>query len=168
VRKRTFWIVFLGLLVVDQITKWLAVMYLQEGEGIPVIPGIFDLTLVYNPGAAFGIFSTWPDGVRRASLAVVSIIALLVVFRFMRKEAKNDTISQMALCGILSGACGNIIDRARLDRVIDFLDFYYQEYHWPAFNVADSAISIGVTVLLFRLVFFSSKKVVEQNNKVES
>ena len=71
----------------------------------------------------------------------------------MMKEAKHDPVSQFALVGILSGAVGNLIDRYRFDSVVDFLDFYAARYHWPAFNVADSAISVGVCILLLRVLF---------------
>ncbi len=153
---------FLVIVLLDQTTKWLAVKYLSDNQSIPVIPGFFNFTLVYNPGAAFGMFSMWPDALRRTSLAIVSIIALIIVVRFMAKEAKEDLISQIALVGVLSGAIGNIIDRVRLDRVIDFLDFYWNNLHWPAFNVADSAISVGVVVLIGRMLF--AEKPAEQKD----
>jgi len=146
-------VVFVCVFVLDQLTKFIAKEALILGQPVPVIPDIFDLTLVYNPGAAFGMFTNWDDTTRRITLAVVSIIALLVVIRFMVKEAKHDKWSQFALSGILAGAFGNIIDRFRYDAVIDFLDFYWGEYHWPAFNVADSAICIGVFSLIIRMMF---------------
>src|SRR5690554_1170379 len=124
---------FLVVLVSDQITKTLAQSRLSLGETIEVIPGLFNFTLVYNPGAAFGLFGNLPDFWRRTVLFVVSILALLVVFRFMVKEAKDDRWAQFALSAILAGAIGNIIDRLRFDAVVDFLDFYWQNYHWPAF-----------------------------------
>ena len=144
---------FIVIVVLDQWTKHLASSQLLAGDPRPVIPGLFNLTLVFNPGAAFGMFSELPDGWRRITLALVSAIALIVVLRFMIKEAKHDWISQYALVGILSGALGNLIDRYRFDSVVDFLDFYWKSYHWPAFNVADSAISIGVAILMIRVVF---------------
>lgn len=144
---------FAVLVIFDQGTKYVAREMLVLGEPVSVLPGIFNLTLVYNPGAAFGMFGDYPDWLRRITLWGVSGVALLVVFRFMIKEAKDDRISQYALVGILSGALGNIIDRVRFDAVVDFLDFYWKTYHWPAFNIADSAISLGVAVLMFRVTF---------------
>lgn len=146
-------LVFVFVVLSDQLSKHLAVINLKEGVPIVVIPDIFNLTLVYNPGAAFGMFANLPDFWRRLMLLFVSILALFVVFRFMIKEAKKDPISQLGLFAILAGAVGNIIDRIRFDAVVDFLDFYWGRYHWPAFNIADSAISLGVFVLLLRMMF---------------
>lgn len=146
-------IFFLVILGVDQGTKYAASHMLLLGEPISVIPGLFNLTLVYNPGAAFGMFGNYPDEIRRLTLWGVSLIALIVVVRFMMKEAKDDLLAQYALVAILSGALGNIIDRLRFDAVVDFLDFYFRNYHWPAFNVADSAICVGVTLLIIRVTF---------------
>ena len=154
--RRNLGLMFVTLLVADQVTKWLSVIYLPEQQPVQIIPGIFSLTLIYNPGAAFGLFASWSDLTRRSALWIVSFVALLVVARFMFKDAKDDAISQYCLVAILSGAIGNIVDRIRLDRVIDFLDFYWKNYHSPAFNLADSAISIGVTVLLIRMIFSPS------------
>ena len=145
-------VVFLVVLVLDQVTKIVAYSLLQEGESVAVIPGFFNFTLVYNPGAAFGMFADWPDLWRRTVLSLVSLVAMFVVLRFMQEEAKNDLPSQYALAAILGGAFGNIIDRIRFDRVVDFIDVYWAQYHWPAFNIADSAISIGVCVLILRVV----------------
>lgn len=150
---------FLLILVSDQITKVLAYSRLSLGEPVIIIPKStplelgFNLTLVYNKGAAFGMFGSLPDFWRRVVLVVVSALALIVVLRFMFREAKDDAIAQFALTGILAGAVGNIIDRIRFDSVVDFLDFYLGSYHWPAFNIADSAISIGVAILVVRIVF---------------
>jgi len=144
--------VFLFVLVADIASKHWAKFNLDPRNPIKVIPDLFDLTLVCNKGAAFGMFSSLSDTTRWVSLAVVSVLALGVVLRFMLKEAKGDYYSQLALAGILAGALGNIIDRFRYDCVIDFLDVYVGDYHWPAFNVADSAISVGVAILIFRMV----------------
>lgn len=149
-------LLFVIVLVGDQVTKYLALQHLSESKLIQVIPGVFNLTLVFNRGAAFGMFGNLPDTLRRVVLVLVSAIALVVVFRFMCKEAKHDRYAQLALVAILSGAIGNIIDRVRFDAVVDFLDFYYGTYHWPAFNIADSAISLGVFVLVLRLLFGTS------------
>ncbi len=146
-------ILFVLVLVLDQWTKFLAIQHLSLGDPVPVFEGFFNFTLVYNPGAAFGMFGDLPDNLRRIVLGCVSFAALAVVLRFMVKEAKHDLLAQYALVGILAGAAGNIIDRYRFDSVVDFLDFYYGAAHWPAFNIADSAISVGVTVLMIRVVF---------------
>ena len=146
-------LIFLFVLALDQYTKHLAQQHLQLGVPKPVIAGVFDLTLVHNPGAAFGMFANLPDTQRRIALACVTVLALGVVVWFGYAEAKNDHWFQCSLAGIVAGAIGNMIDRFRFDSVIDFLDVYYDTHHWPAFNVADSAISVGVTVLFLRMLF---------------
>ena len=85
-------------------------------------------------------------------------MALYVVWHFLKNEAKDDPVAQVTLFAILGGAFGNIIDRFFYDAVIDFLDVYIGSYHWPAFNIADSAISVGVCFLLLRMLFFSKKE----------
>jgi signal peptidase II len=152
-------LLFALVLVLDQWTKTIAAQSLSVNDPLAVIPDLFNLTLVYNPGAAFGMFSGLSDGWRRITLAVVSIIALIVVLHFMFKEAKGDKVSQYALIAILAGAAGNLIDRYRFDSVVDFLDFYWKNYHWPAFNIADSAISVGVAVLMVRVLFSKPEKI---------
>ena len=154
-------LLFILILVLDQYTKHLAHTRLQEGIPNEVIPDFFNLTLVYNPGAAFGMFSGIPDPYRRIVLLSVSVIALAVVFKLLLKDAKEDVFSQYVLIAILSGAIGNIIDRFRYDRVVDFLDVYWKQYHWPAFNIADSAISVGVCLLLLKMAT-EKKEVVKQ------
>lgn len=152
-QKKILVCLFLGIFTLDQVTKYLALQYLNEDISLSIIPGFFDLVLVFNKGAAFGMFSNWPDVFRWTALGVVSFIALIIVFRLLLCETKGDSISQAALSAVLAGACGNVIDRARFDAVVDFLDFYYGIYHWPAFNIADSAISVGVVILMLRMVF---------------
>ena len=151
-KDKALWLLFFLTLFSDQFSKIVAVSNLFEGERIPVLEGLFNFTLVYNPGAAFGMFAGLPDVQRRIALVFVSLVALLVVF-YMMKETKEDRPSQVALIAILAGAVGNLIDRFRYDGVVDFLDVYWGNYHWPAFNIADSAISIGVGILMARLLF---------------
>jgi signal peptidase II len=155
-RKQVF--LFLCTLVVvllDQISKiWILENY-SMGEIQEIIPGFFNLTLVMNPGAAFGIFAGLPTMTRRIVLGCVTLVAVVLVIMLLRKEAKDDMYAQFALYMILGGAFGNLIDRFRFDAVVDFLDFYVGTYHWPAFNVADSAISFGVGLLLLRFIFFN-------------
>ena len=156
-RKKLNLIVFTLVLFLDQATKLLACIYLKDGEPVPVCT-CFNLTLVFNPGAAFGMFSRLPDFWRRAALIAVSFVALFVVLWFMFKELKEDKLGQTALAAILAGALGNIVDRFRFDAVVDFLDFYWKNYHWPAFNVADSAISVGVALLMLRFLLPSARR----------
>jgi len=147
-------LLILLVLAIDQLTKEVIYKTFEMGESREVISGFFNLTLVMNPGAAFGLFANLPTEIRRVVLGVVTIGAMILVFVLLRNEAKEDRISQVCLFLILGGALGNVVDRFRYDAVVDFLDVYVQSYHWPAFNVADSAISLGVCMLLIRLGFF--------------
>jgi signal peptidase II len=140
----------LFVVVLDQATKAFMLSWLQEGESVPVIAGLFHLTLHFNFGAAFGIFSELGEGTRQLVLAVAKAIALGAVLYFLVQEEFRSRRAQIALFLVMGGALGNIIDRVRLGKVVDFFDFYLVDraYTWPTFNVADSAICIGVAMLL--------------------
>lgn len=139
----------------DQGSKFLVTNSLSPGQVVPVIPGFFNLTLLFNPGAAFGLMSGLPNGLRQGALGVTTILALVCVLYLLFKEYRRDRLGQTALAMILGGAAGNLIDRFTIGQVVDFLDFYltFIEPHYPAFNLADSAICLGVFVLLFRQPF---------------
>jgi signal peptidase II len=142
-----FWLI--GILVTDQITKIAMTAKFQLGETLSIIPGFFNLTLVHNPGAAFGLFASAPEQFRQPFFFAVPLITLLIIFYLFHKLNPKQKISAHALSSIIAGAIGNLIDRFRFNYVVDFLDFHWRfEYHFPAFNVADSAISIGVALLL--------------------
>ncbi|MDA1044027.1 MAG: signal peptidase II [Verrucomicrobia bacterium] len=127
----------------DQFTKHLAQTQLRLSQSIDVIPGFFDLTYVQNTGAAFGIFSGM-----NLFLAIFSLAMLLGMLVFRHHFLTESVYSHVSLGLILAGIIGNLIDRLRWDYVIDFLDFYWGSHHFPAFNVADSAICIGVGIYL--------------------
>jgi signal peptidase II len=114
-----------------------------------MIDGFFNFTLVLNRGAAFGLFSSIPDPWRGIVLSVTSIIALVFVAFLLTKDFRHNQAAHAALGMIVGGGVGNAIDRIQHGAVVDFLDFYFGNYHWPAFNVADSAIFVGVAILLF-------------------
>lgn len=139
----------LTVVILDQATKYLVVGSFVLGEITPVLAGFFNLTLAYNKGAAFGMFSGISDGFREAMLALTTITAFAVIVFFMRSDYGQSRMARLSFMLIIGGAIGNIIDRIRLGYVIDFLDVYYQQYHWPAFNVADSCICLGVMLLMF-------------------
>lgn len=135
----------------DQGTKMLVLRSFEPGDRLPVIPGFFDLTLTFNPGAAFGFLANVShDGLRYFLLGVATLLALSVVLYFLVYDYAHDAVAQGALALILGGAVGNIIDRVTIGSVVDFLDVYVSTYHWPVFNVADSAICIGVGILVLR------------------
>jgi signal peptidase II len=142
----------LAVLILDVLAKYLALQRLLPGRPVPVIDGFFSLTLVMNPGLAFGMLADTPAGWRWL-VALLSIGALAVLAAVgMRMLPAGGHLTPLALGLIFGGAVGNLIDRARFGAVVDFLDFYWRGYHWPAFNVADSAISIGVALLALRML----------------
>ena len=117
-----------------------------------VIDGAFSLTLVMNPGLAFGMLGTVPSSWRWV-VALLSIGALVVLATLARRLLPDGgPLAAVAIGMIFGGAAGNLIDRARFGAVVDFLDFYWRGWHWPAFNIADSAISVGVALLALRML----------------
>ncbi|MGH7387930.1 MAG: signal peptidase II [Candidatus Rokuibacteriota bacterium] len=140
------------VVVLDQITKALVLERLVSGVPVRVIDGFLSLTLVMNTGLAFGLLGGLPAGWRWVVVAL-SAGALLVLARVaVRMLAEGGWVDRTAIGLIFGGAVGNLIDRARFGAVVDFIDVYYGTWHWWAFNVADSAISVGVVVLAVRLL----------------
>lgn len=139
--------------MVDQVTKAWAVSRLDPAHPVVVIPGLLDLTLVLNPGVAFGIFAGVPPGWRWLvtvfSLAALGLLCLLTT----RLVTDGGWLGRVALGLVFGGAAGNLLDRWRLGAVVDFVDLHWRGYHWPAFNVADSAITVGVLLLATQLAF---------------
>ncbi len=131
------------VVLIDQYTKWLAQEQLRLSHSIEVIPEFFDLTYVQNTGAAFGIFSGM-----NFILALFSIVMMIALVIFRRHFLTASILSHVFFGLILGGIIGNMIDRLRWDYVIDFIDVYWQSHHFPAFNIADSAICVGVGVYL--------------------
>ena len=134
------------LVLIDQLTKWSAQTRFAEGEFIP-ITSFFNLGLTYNTGAAFGFLAN-QSGWQRWALSLIALVAVAVIVGLMIKHYREKRFAY-GLTFILAGALGNLIDRIQLGKVVDFLDFYYTTYHWPAFNFADVFIFIGVFVVLF-------------------
>ena len=130
------------VLLVDQLTKLIVLRKLSEGEFIPVIKNVLDINLVYNTGAAFGIFRH-----QTHILTGISILILILILIFRRQIADSGRIFQIGFGLIAGGAFGNLIDRLRFGYVVDFIDFRI----WPVFNVADSAITAGVILLLWKI-----------------
>jgi signal peptidase II len=136
-------------ILIDQISKQLILNTFRPGEVLPVIPGFFNLTLTLNPGAAFGLWSNLPGGWREFALGVSITLAIVAVCIFLLHPNCQSTLARVSLSAVLGGAIGNIIDRCTYGSVVDFLDFYLGSYHWPAFNIADSAIFMGIMVVVF-------------------
>ncbi|NTV13806.1 MAG: signal peptidase II [Desulfobulbaceae bacterium] len=137
-----------AVLLLDQLSKlWVASSFLTH-ESLPVIPGLFSLTFVTNTGAAFGILAGAQSLGRQVFFVGVALVALVVLYMAYREYRAQGQIYMAAIGLVAGGALGNLVDRLRLGHVIDFLDFYLRQYHWPAFNIADSAITIGVGLFL--------------------
>ncbi|GAC1363361.1 MAG: signal peptidase II [Acidobacteriaceae bacterium] len=136
----------------DQITKLLIIRNLRAGQAIPVIPGLFRITHVLNSGAAFSFLADTanPDTVRYALIGF-SILAVVIVAVMIWRTGRDLSIGSVALALILGGAIGNLYDRIVHHFVIDFLEVHIVHYHWPDFNVADSAICIGACLLLLEI-----------------
>jgi signal peptidase II len=123
-----------------------------------VIPGFFNLVHVRNTGGAFGIFGGERGGLGSLLFVVVSLIAVGSILIFFIKAKEDEKSLSLSLSLVLSGAIGNLIDRLRYGEVVDFLDFYILSYHWPAFNIADSAICIGIGLMALELLRRDQKK----------
>ena len=139
------WLSFLAL-ILDQWSKHIVDSSMQLYESIPVIP-YFSLTYVHNTGAAFSFLSQ-AGGWQRWFFAGLALTVSVVITIWLARLKKHEILLAVALSLVLGGAVGNLIDRLLYGYVIDFLDVYYQDWHWPAFNIADSAITLGVSLML--------------------
>ena len=142
----------LSVLLLDQISKWLAINHLEPNQILSIIPGFFNLVFVKNRGMAFGILSQSRSGFFYYFLIATTIIAISVILFFSYWAKRKEKWLTIGLSLILGGAIGNLIDRVRLGYVIDFLDFFLKGYHWPAFNVADSGVTAGTFWLLINII----------------
>jgi signal peptidase II len=159
--RRYWWLLLVGFGVVllDQLTKWVIHSSLLIHESI-YVTSFFNIIHIRNKGAAFGLLSNAPSGFREIFFVVVSIIAIVVIIFLIAKTEQRQAMRYISFSFILGGAVGNLIDRLRFQEVIDFLDLHVGSYHWPAFNVADSAITVGVIILVIQL-FFEKKSLDE-------
>jgi signal peptidase II len=138
----------LAIVVLDQVTKVYVMETMRLHESIPVIANLFSITYIRNPGAAFGFLSSSSSSFRFVFFGLTSVFAVGLLGMILVRMPKDDWMGRLSVAGILGGAIGNLLDRLRYGEVIDFLDFYINGYHWPAFNVADSAITVGVVFLI--------------------
>lgn len=141
-----------AILALDQATKMLVQARLPLHDSRTVVPDFFNLTHVTNRGALFGLLHDLPDPWRAVLFTVVPFAAIVLILYFQGRTAPADRLAHGGLALILGGAAGNFLDRLRLGYVVDFLDVYVGPHHWPAFNVADSAICIGVGLLVLDLL----------------
>jgi signal peptidase II len=147
-----FYAVALSVIVLDQASKLLIQATIPFGHSIPVIPDLFAIVHVLNPGAAFGLMAARSSAFRNPFFVGISILAIGFIIYYRHRGLRSHSLAAFALSLILGGALGNLVDRLRLGMVVDFLDVHYFQYHWPAFNVADSAITIGVSLMMLELI----------------
>ncbi len=145
--------VSLVVVIVDQLSKFIADAQLVYAEPLPVLPS-FNLTLLYNRGAAFSFLSE-AGGWQRWFFVAVSVIAVVLLTVWLRKLNSRQWLLALALALVIGGAVGNLIDRLWLGHVVDFIQLYYKSFYWPAFNVADSAITVGAVLLIWDSLFAS-------------
>ena len=149
----------------DQWTKQLVLNRFHWGESVSIIRSFFALTYVRNMGAAFGIFHNAPAYLRDPFFIMVPILAMVIIMAILAKLKPDQKLTGLALSLVMGGAIGNLIDRVRFGYVVDFLDFHWKEvYHWPAFNVADSCIVIGVTYLFIDSFFQGNSSIGKSNS----
>ncbi len=146
---RAYFLIFFVILAADQLTKFLVVAHLSLYEAREIIPGLFNLVHVTNKGAAFSLFAGVESPLRHYFFVSVNTLAALGLTIAAWKVGPSRRLYRWSFALIAGGAIGNLVDRLLHGAVIDFLDFYIGVYHWPAFNVADSAICVGVGLMLF-------------------
>ncbi len=154
-RNRPYFLLAAGLVALDQATKNLVASKVALYRSIPVIPGFFNITRIHNKGAIFGTFSQTGNPLVFVLLTAASLLALAFVVYYFFKTPAADKLMKFALTLIMAGAVGNQFDRLVRGHVIDFLDFYIGQAHWPFFNAADSCITIGACLML--IVLFRRK-----------
>jgi len=162
IKKAWPWL-WLSVLIItlDQLTKYLAVNHLEFGQPLSLLP-FFNFTLNYNTGAAFS-FLGGQSGWQVYLLAAISLVVVAILIVWLGRIKRTDTLMAIGIALIIGGALGNFIDRVRLTYVVDFLDFHINNWHYPTFNIADSAICVGAALLVLRALL-SSKKSSATNN----
>jgi len=143
----------LFVVLLDRWTKHLVALRISMYDHIQIIPGFIRITHTENTGAAFSLFADSPSHWKTAMLISFSVVAMIVVSILLWKQSRPLTMTGIALSLILGGAVGNLWDRVASGRVVDFLDVYYKSYHWPVFNLADSAIVVGASLLVMEIIF---------------
>lgn len=151
-KDKTISILLVIIVLLDQASKFIVDRTMPLNHSIPVIENLFNLTYIRNTGAAFGILAGSDAPFRLPFLIVFSLLAIGFIVMMLRRLQEKEKVLIIAFTFILGGAIGNLIDRILYGEVIDFLDFYWSRYHWPAFNLADSFISVGVMTTFYRLI----------------
>lgn len=149
--------VLMSILALDILTKYLAQTFLQKIYSYAIFNNFFHLTYVENRGAAFGFLAETNAKFRTPFFIVVSLLAIICISVFYKKTEGTSSWYHFGLLLILAGAIGNLIDRIRFGYVIDFFDFHWYQYHWPAFNIADAVICIGVGIVFLDMLIISKE-----------
>src|SRR5690348_9815126 len=154
--RKYHFLIAVCIVLLDRISKLAVQKRILLHDSISVIPNFFRITHVENRGAAFGLFADSPSEWKIAVLVLFSLVALVIVSALLWKNSHAMTTTGIGLALILGGAIGNLWDRLFSGQVVDFLDFYVGSYHWPAFNLADSAIVVGALLLVTEILFSKS------------
>src|SRR4029077_12519274 len=154
--RKFHFLIAVSVLFLDRVAKWVIAKEIPLHDSIQVIPDFFRLTHVENRGAAFGLFAESPSEWKVAVLVLFSLVALVIVSAMLWKNSHAITSTGVGLALILGGALGNLWDRLLSGQVVDFVELYVGSYHWPAFNVADSAIVVGAVLLVGEILFSKS------------
>ncbi len=154
--KQLSWVWLSGLiLALDLVTKYLAQQWLEPYQTNEVLP-FFNFTLAFNRGAAFSLLGD-ASGWQRWFFIAIGLVAVIVIVGWLRRLSAGEKWTAVALALILGGAMGNLVERIWQGQVTDFLDLYYRDWHWPTFNIADSAISVGVGLYLIDRLLLSRR-----------
>jgi signal peptidase II len=147
--RSRFYLLTAGVLILDHLTKWLVRTQMDLHDAIELIPNLLRLSYVRNSGVAFGLFADLQSVWKPYVLAGMAVIAVAVILVYSSRTPTNRVLLQVALAITMGGILGNFTDRVMHGFVVDFIEFHYKElFYWPTFNVADSAISIGIALLL--------------------
>lgn len=152
------------LIILDQLTKYFVASHIPKHMSLRVIDGFFSLTHIRNSGVAFGLFAESESDIKVTIFIVFSVVAIMAILLFFWETPPDKKMVLIALILIFSGAIGNLIDRILYAEVIDFLDFFIGRYHWPAFNIADSCITIGVALMFVDII----KSYIAEENRPSS
>lgn len=157
------------IIILDQFTKWLILNHLPMYDSIPVIPGFFDIVHVRNTGAAFGFLATSDHSIREPFFYIVAAVAVIILGSILRRLSPRDVLMSWVVALVAGGLVGNLIDRLRFGNVVDFLSFHWRDsvadwdilghairfrWEWPSFNVADSAITVAMVLLVVNMLVF--------------
>lgn len=154
-----------GIALLDLFIKRAVARSFKLWESVEVIPGFFSLTYILNPGAAFGLFSTWDSSIRMPFLLAVSVLALGFIAYLYAGPLRSRTLPGVGLPLVAGGALANLYERATAGAVVDYLDFYIKSYHWPAFNLADASITVGVSLMLLDSLMDSAAATQPRTNR---